>query len=66
MEKFKVKRPHVGDREYAIGDVREANSRDVAHLIPNTLEPIVVESKAEPHPQNKMDSVPLNKGRRGK
>lgn len=31
--KFKVIREHLGDKFYRSGDVREANERDVKHLI---------------------------------
>jgi hypothetical protein len=60
MQKFKVKRPHTGDREYSVGDVREANAADVRHLVPNVLEPMDGE-KAEAAPSNKMEPEPSNK-----
>ena len=30
---FTVLRPHVGDKEYSVGDVRTVNASDVAHLV---------------------------------
>lgn len=33
--KFKVTRPHLGDKPYAKGDIREADPRKVKHLIKN-------------------------------
>lgn len=58
--KFIVKRAHTGDREYAVGDVREANAADVRHLVPKVLEPMDGE-KAEAAPSNKMEPEPSNK-----
>lgn len=60
MATFKVLRQHHGDQPYAEGDTREADPRDVAHLVANgVLEPIKakaerpVENKAEPAMKNK-------------
>lgn len=60
MASFKVLRQHHGDQPYAEGDTREADPRDVAHLVANgVLEPIKakaekpVEDKSEPAMKNK-------------
>lgn len=60
MATFKVLRQHQGDKLYAEGDTREADARDVAHLVENgVLEPVKakaeapVKNKAEPAVQNK-------------
>jgi hypothetical protein len=65
MAKFKVKRPHIGDREYQVGDVREANERVVAHLVANgVLEPVKVRrsaSKKAPPAKDKAEPSIKNK-----
>lgn len=33
MQKYIVKREHLGDRDYLPGDEREANPSSVAHLV---------------------------------
>lgn len=33
ITKYEVKRRHFGDREYDEGDIREADSADVKHLV---------------------------------
>jgi hypothetical protein len=43
--KFRVIRPHFGDKEYAEGDIRTADPADVAHLVPKVLEPIAAVKK---------------------
>lgn len=60
MASFKVLRQHHGDKPYSEGDTRDADERDVAHLVANgVLEPIkakaerAVENKAEPAVKNK-------------
>ena len=60
MAKFKVLRQHYGDKLYMAGDTREADERDVAHLVERgVLEPVKtkaaqpVENKAEPKVRNK-------------
>jgi hypothetical protein len=58
--KFKVIRAHTGDRDYSIGETREATLADVQHLIPKTLAP-VEEKKSEAPPSNKMEAAPSNK-----
>lgn len=66
MAKFKVLRPHEGDRFYNAGDIREGASNELAHLVPNVLEPL--ETKAEPSaPLNKAeDAAPANKAANGR
>lgn len=55
--KFRVIRPHYGDKFYARGDQREANENSVRHLVPNTLKPmkkVTEQKKAQPKsPRNK-------------
>ena len=65
MAKFKVLRQHHGDQPYAEGDTREANERDVAHLVENgVLEP--VKAKAEPAFKNKAEPAAPNKAQTDK
>lgn len=55
MEKFITIRQHYGDRLYEAGDEREADPREVAHLVKNGVlkaEP-AVKNKAEPPVKNK-------------
>lgn len=60
MATYKVLRQHHGDQLYAAGDTREADERDVAHLVENgVLEP--VKAKAEPAVQNKAEPAVRNK-----
>ncbi|WP_276716887.1 hypothetical protein [Pseudooceanicola nitratireducens] len=65
MAKFKVKRPHIGDREYQVGDVREANSQVVAHLVASgvleAIEDEAVTSKTEPPAKDKAEPSIKNK-----
>lgn len=41
---YTVARVHIGDRDYAVGDIRTANEADVAHLVANG---VLVETKVE-------------------
>ena len=34
-KEYKVARPHIGDKDYAVGDTRTANPAEVAHLVAN-------------------------------
>jgi len=67
LTKYRVVRPHEGDRSYAEGDMREAHAADVKHLVPTVLMPVgpddqVVEAKAEPPLKNKAKgAAPANK-----
>lgn len=54
--KFRVVRPHQGDRWYNEGDERDAKEHDVTHLVANG----VLEKMAE-KPKNKMAKAPKNK-----
>lgn len=56
--KYIVKRAHLGDKPYAVGDLREADPTDVAHLVRSGL---LVEQKAEPAPKNKAAPIAKNK-----
>lgn len=38
--KYDVIRAHEGDKNYEVGDVREANEGEVAHLVPHVLRPL--------------------------
>lgn len=54
--KFKSLRPHQGDKWYDAGDEREADERDVAHLVASgTLEKMAdpVKNKVELPVENK-------------
>lgn len=65
MAKFKVLRQHQGDQPYAEGDTREADERDVAHLVANgVLEP--VKAKAEAPAKNKAEPAVQNKAKSDK
>lgn len=56
-EKYEVIRAHSGDKDYAVGDTREANPNDVAHLIGKCLK------KKAPAAKNKAAAASLNKGK---
>ena len=54
VKNFKVRRYHIGDKEYFVGDIREADEHVVAHLIPSVLVEIAPEPAPEPPaPENK-------------
>lgn len=57
MQEYEVLRQHLGDKEYAQGDIRTANPRDVAHLVKNG----VLRLKAAPEVKNKAVRAPRNK-----
>lgn len=58
--KFKVLREHYGDQLYTEGDEREANERDVEHLLKaGVLQK--ADAKSEPEPENKSEPAPDNK-----
>lgn len=56
--KFKVIREHLGDRFYQVGETREAQRADVAHLIGKSLE---APGKAAKTALNKAARPPINK-----
>lgn len=58
-QEYRVKRYHVGDKPYHVGDTREANEVEVKHLIGKVLEP--VSGKKADAPQNKKADSPDNK-----
>lgn len=63
--KYRVVREHVGDKPYAEGDERIADSGTVSHLVPHVLEEIgPVRKKAQKAaPNNKAEGPsPANKG----
>lgn len=53
---YEVIRPHYGEKQYDVGDEREADSNDVAHLVPDTLK-----EKAESKSKNKAAAKSSNK-----
>lgn len=56
MEKFEVIWPHLGDKKYERGDVREAHPATVSHLVKNgTLKPL--DEKAKPKAKAKGKTV---------
>lgn len=60
--KYKVLRPHQGDKWYDAGDPREARETDVQHLVDRgVLEKVKPEAKAEPAPVNKAVTAPKTK-----
>lgn len=54
---YTVKRDHLGDRPYKVGDTRTAEPYDVRHLV----ERGILEEKAKPAPKNKSRLAPKNK-----
>lgn len=54
---YKVVRAHQGDKAYAVGDEREGEDHELAHLVPNVL----VEVKAEREHVNKAGRPRSNK-----
>ena len=54
---YRVVRAHQGDKPYEVGDTREGEDHELAHLVPNVL----VEAKAEREHANKSVDAPLNK-----
>jgi hypothetical protein len=61
VKSYRVIRPHVGDKDYAAGDIRQANPVDVKHLVPHVLEEIDDEAKAEPAHLDKAEKRSRNK-----
>ena len=64
MATYKVLRQHYGEKAYAAGDTREAEPREVAHLVASGVLAEVVEkaapklaNKAAPKVSNKSDAV---------
>lgn len=67
--KYKVQRRHLGDKTYRPGDEREADPREVAHLVERGVLKAVREKAEEPEakdagpaPRNKAVRAPENKG----
>lgn len=61
---FEVMRQHLGDRFYSEGDTREANEKDVMHLIKNgVLRQKIATDKADQDPPNVTndDTTPADK-----
>lgn len=56
---YVVKRQHFGDKQYYAGDVREADPRDVAHLIKSG---VLVEKNSNQTILNKAEKPAKNKG----
>lgn len=57
MKTYTVMREHIGDRAYVVGDKREANPHEVAHLVANG----VLIEKAEVKLSNKAEKPASNK-----
>lgn len=64
--RYRVVRPHEGDRVYQEGEFRDADPEIVAHLVPKVLVLAgpVPKAKAEPAPKNKAEVAPANKAAR--
>ncbi len=56
---YVVKRQHFGDKQYYAGDVREADPRDVAHLIKSG---VLAEKNSNQTILNKAEKPAKNKG----
>ena len=56
---YVVKRQHFGDKQYYAGDIREADPRDVAHLIKSG---VLVEKNSNQTILNKAEKPAKNKG----
>ena len=56
---YVVKRQHFGDKQYYAGDVREADPRDVAHLIKSG---VLEEKNSNQTILNKAEKPAKNKG----
>lgn len=57
---FMVVRRHIGDRAYAVGEIRTGTLADLKQLVPHVLQP--VDGKADAAPDNKADgAAPENK-----
>lgn len=54
---YRVVRAHQGDKAYEVGDTREGEEHEMAHLVPNVL----VEVKAKTEHLNKSVDPPTNK-----
>ena len=54
--KYIVKRPHQGDQWYNEGDAREADPRDVAHLVARGVLVLPEEGEAAEAPEDPEDS----------
>ena len=60
IQTYIVKRQHYGDRAYSIGDLREADPREVRQLVDAGVLEIAAE-KAEAKVDNKAMKAPKNK-----
>lgn len=58
MATYDVLRTHQGDKPYKAGDTREANPRDVAHLVARG---VLIEKKAARKAKNKAEPAVSNK-----
>lgn len=65
MAKYNVLRQHYGDKPYAEGDTREADERDVAHLVANGVLALA-KTKAEAPARNKAEPAVQNKAQTDK
>lgn len=46
--KYLVKRPHIGDRAYSVGEIREADAQSIAHLVRNGVLVEYIETTEQP------------------
>lgn len=56
---YEVRRQHFGDKMYYAGDIREAEPRDVAHLIKSG---VLAEKNSNQTISNKAEKPAKNKG----
>lgn len=62
---FVVVRRHIGDRVYAVGEIRTGTLADLKQLVPHVLQP--VDGKADAALDNKAEgAAPENKGKNGR
>ncbi|MHB2265030.1 hypothetical protein [Aliihoeflea sp. PC F10.4] len=61
MPKYDVLRPHIGDKSYKPGDIREAKEGDVEHLVKKGVLAAAGAKAAKTAPQKKVGPKPANK-----
>lgn len=59
--KYRVLRPHDGDKFYNVGDTREGNENELKHLVPRTLEPIKGKAEGAASKNKALRAAPKNK-----
>jgi hypothetical protein len=58
VSEYIVKRPHLGDKDYKVGDVRKAKPNEVAHLVKNQVLEEIQTKLTEQSKQAKTPSRP--------